>query len=250
MKTKYFEIVSNSNILRGMVHVPQTAHKQCPAVVIVHGYSSANKIGPQGLLVHIADALSALGYYVYRFDLSGMGESDGNIEQVKFADHVADVESVLRYVQAKHSNKPVNVIAHCMGCNCMLDIFGKKAQDFQRVVFMAPFFANDVTLKCLFSPDQLESIQTKGFTYRKGLYADYSFFSQNTEQTFVDRLRAAPQHIDVILAEKDQLSPLECSKSALAGMTNVDVFQLPNADHNFLETQQALVNLLCKIFTK
>ena len=250
MKTKYLEIVSNSNILRGMVHVPQNAQKHSPAVVIVHGYSSANKIGPQGLFVRIADALSALGYFVYRFDLSGMGESDGNIENVKFADHVADVESVLQYVQTKHSNSPVNVIAHCMGCNCVMDIAGRRAQLFERVVFLAPFFANDITLKRLFTADQLESITTNGYVYRKGLYADYSFFSQNTEQLFIDRLRTLSQHIDVILAERDQFSPTECSKSALEGMKHVDVFQLPNADHNFLEAQQALVNLLCKIFTK
>ena len=48
-KISYMEINSNGRCLRGMVHHSQTA-SSIP-IIIVHGYFSANKIGPQRLSI-------------------------------------------------------------------------------------------------------------------------------------------------------------------------------------------------------
>lgn len=88
-KTEYFEVESNKKTLRGMKHLSEK--NDAFAVLIIHGYFSSNKIGPHRLYVNIANQLSKRFCSCYRFDMSGMGESDGDISNIKFNNHVYDI---------------------------------------------------------------------------------------------------------------------------------------------------------------
>ena len=88
---EYYEHHRNDIVMRGIIH-----KGTCPVpIIMVHGYFSSNKIGPYRLYYQIAQALNQIGYTVVRIDLSGMGESDGNIENIQFSDHTSDLLSII-----------------------------------------------------------------------------------------------------------------------------------------------------------
>lgn len=146
-------IKTNDGIrLYGTLHKAKYSKK--PLVVIAHGYFSSNRVGPHRLYYQIANALEKEGYNVVRFDLRGIGESDGNIEDVKFLDHVSDLETIITIFRQRFNDTPVILIAHCIGCNLSLQIIGKHPTLFRKIIFISPYFSTQSTINAFFTQTQ------------------------------------------------------------------------------------------------
>ena len=245
---KYFEIKSRDNILRGMVHV-SNASEPIP-VIICHGYFSASKIGPQRLFVEMGEHLSKLGFDVYRFDLSGMGESDGSIDEITFNEHVDDLRNIIHYVKDLYPNKKICLIAHCLGCSYALVNVLEKDDIYREIVFLAPFYSNEKILKNFFVKEEsLKELENLSFTMRKGLYAHKSFFESNPQEAFMERINAVKVTIDVIIPTNDQFIPIEDNKKTFENAKFANVKYLSGADHNFTEHKAKLILKIGELLT-
>ena len=243
MKTAYVEVNSEGRILRGMKHV--SSIQSGFTFLIVHGYFSSNKIGPHRLYVNLADMLSEKYGDSYRFDLSGMGESDGDITQTRLETHVVDLVNILDYILSK-GTKNIIIISHCIGCNLVLEVLKLNKYKFREIVFLAPYFTNDEILKLFFKqPNQLEELYKKGYTFRNGLYSDRSFF---LEQSFFDNflmsINNSNSFINIVAAENDQFIPYRCNELLRTNARNINFIYIKNSDHNFLTTRKELENTL------
>src|SRR5271157_3997569 len=116
MSEHHFEIETAHGVIRGMMHKPGSGEDQ-GTVVLVHGYFSANRVGPSRLFVELARALCVTGFTVYRADVLGVVDSDGCFDEITFASEVRDVREV--FVHALRNDAPRQLIAvgHSMGAN-------------------------------------------------------------------------------------------------------------------------------------
>lgn len=76
----------NGQTLRGKLFYPEKLQAKNPAILFVHGWTSAKERSYQ-----YAEGLSELGYICFLFDLRGHGESDGNRNTLSSKDFLADV---------------------------------------------------------------------------------------------------------------------------------------------------------------
>jgi pimeloyl-ACP methyl ester carboxylesterase len=236
--------LSGQLCLYGTLHKADPARK--PLVVIAHGYFSSNRIGPHRLYYQIAETLRSKGYNVVRFDLRGVGESDGDIKDVKFYDHVGDLTMVINEFRQRFNDPPIILIAHCIGCNISLPIISGNLPLFRKAVFISPYFTTDSTLSAFFGTEEKEELTTRGFTYRKGVYADNSFFSgQNLFHEFVQSLKKIGNIVSVISAKKDQYISGEETLQFYDQLGQMPIL-IANADHNYLD-RQARADLIAKI---
>jgi pimeloyl-ACP methyl ester carboxylesterase len=83
--------------LAGVEDRPEVALGQYPAAVFVHGFSGDKDEG--GMFVSFAEALTAHGLLVYRFDLSGCGESQGRYADTTLTKLAEDVRAALDFVK-------------------------------------------------------------------------------------------------------------------------------------------------------
>ena len=245
---EYFQVESCGRTLRGCVSKGGASDNKTLPLIIVHGYFSANRNGPQRLFVELAECLSRMGYAVYRFDLSGMGESGGNIADIKFDDHVNDVKTMLQYVKSKHIGKKINILAHSLGCNLVLAALKQQSHVVDKIVFLAPFITNDQTLINVFGQDGKRELIEKSYTIRRGLYADVSYFKSSTETEFIGSVNSAAAKIYMLIANDDQFIPIDLTKAVVAEIKNADVCFVDNADHNFLELHSRVKNTIAEIF--
>ena len=236
------EINSNGRCLRGLAHYSQT--KTAIPVVIVHGYFSANKIGPQRLFVLMAQRLAQSGFDVYRFDLSGMGESDEDICNITYNDHVDDVFNIISAIREKYLNQKVCVIAHCIGSSITLSNIIKHPDWFREVIFLAPYYSTQEIMSNFFSEKSLEQLVAENFTYRKGLYAHSSFFTESNKDEFIENIKNVTTVINIVIPQKDQFIPLESNLKTFEEAKKVIVRLVDGADHNFLETRDEVINLV------
>ena len=248
MLTEYFEIKSEENILRGIRHI--STKNSDIAYVIVHGYFSSNKIGPHRLYVEIADFLATNYGDAYRFDLSGMGESDGKISNVKLKNHVSDLRNMIEFLKKRGYEKIIPV-SHCMGCNLTLEILKEHKEKFPEIIFLAPYFTNEEILKLFFKNDsQLADLYVKGYTYRNGLYTDRSFFLENSfYDNFIKSINECGYCINIIAAGSDQFIPFSSNELLRMNGNDIKFYYIPNADHNFLNSRKELMEKLDSILS-
>lgn len=219
--------------LYGTLHKANNAKK--PIVIISHGYFSSNRVGPHRLYYQIANELQNVGYNVIRFDLRGIGESDGSIEEVKYVDHVMDLETILFTFRQRFNDAPVILVAHCIGCNISLPIIEKYKECLEKVIFLSPYFTTSNTIDAFFDKKQQEELFSLGYTYRKGIYADATFFSGiNQFSEFVKVTKKYTELISVISAANDQF----ISRDDIANFydkINQPPVIIDKADHNYLD---------------
>ena len=82
--------------LFGMVHAPDSGKpRAAPIVLLSPGIKS--RVAPHRLYVKLARHFSSLGFVVLRFDFSGLGDSEGTVEESLVADFYGSVQTG-RYV--------------------------------------------------------------------------------------------------------------------------------------------------------
>lgn len=233
--------------LYGTLHKANTLKKSI--VVISHGYFSSNRLGPHRLYYQIADQLKNNGYNVIRFDLRGMGESDGSIENVKYSDHVSDLETILSVFRQRFNDASIILIAHCIGCNVSLPIIEKHPEYFDKVIFVSPYFTTQSTINAFFDNGQQAELYTMGYTYRKGIYADLSFFQGINEfLKFTDLTRKHNDLITVISAVEDQFISSSDIKNFYDSTEQTPIL-IEKADHNYLDrySRKELISKILEI---
>lgn len=236
-------INSKGMYLYGTIH--RTSHIPKGIVLLVHGHLSSNRIGPNRLYYEISNNLCSLGFDVYRFDLSGMGESDGNIESTSFEDHVNDVLTVIDNITQSMASIPLYLVAHCVGCNISLDAM-IKSQKIDKAIFISPFFSNKSSLSRMFSDKQLNEMQSSGSSWRKGLYTGRSFFLDAcAEEVFFEKIQIEKERVHVVYGSEEQYIAKEDCLRLYADIGQEKLF-IENGDHNFLihESRKRLMDFI------
>ena len=246
-RTKYFEVKSNGKTLRGLKH--ESEYNNSFAILIVHGYFSSNKIGPHRLYVNIANRLSEKFCPCYRFDMSGMGESDGEISNTTFNDHVFDIMNMVNYIK-NNGVKEIIIISHCIGCNLVIEAILRYKYVFREIIFLTPYFTNKEILRIFFpKDDQLIELFRSGYTHRNGLYVDSSFFLEQTDyNNFLNSVNSSNTFINIIAAKNDQFIPYKYNEELRVDSTSIN-FSYIDSDHNFLTKQAELIERIEEIIT-
>lgn len=229
MNMKCFTIVSGENTLVGMRHVGDGTKDV--AVLIVHGYLSANRIGPYRMYMQIANLLNERGYDVYRVDFAGCGESTDN-GPITLDGFYNNFKDTLKYV--KKDFDKVILIGHCLGANIV--VYHNSLEDsgyVKKCIGISPTPTTERNLLKIFTKEQLELAKTNHGFERKGLYVDETFLSGLSKFEVFEKALKKNDNLLIFIPENDgyvDVSELEsaCKKA------HVQTIILPHADHHIL----------------
>src|ERR1051326_9367466 len=118
----YFSIATANGVIRGVVHQPTAKGVDFAPILVIHGYFSANRVGPTRLYVQIARALCATGRMVFRADAIGVGESDGDFDEISFESELRDFRTVCEFIVRSFNAREIILVGHSMGANLALRI--------------------------------------------------------------------------------------------------------------------------------
>lgn len=131
-------------VLRGVLTVPAGRPSAMGVVVVVGG--PQYRVGSHRQFVCLARALAAVGHAVLRFDVRGMGDSEG--ETRSFEDLDADIEAAISaFLSAVPSLRHVALWGLCDGASAALLYIDRRAD--ARVAALAlanPWVRSEVTL--------------------------------------------------------------------------------------------------------
>jgi len=229
----YFEVISNGNTLRGLVHIGTL---ETP-IIIVHGFFSSNKIGPYRLYYQIAETLNRVGYSVYRVDLSAMGESDGDSDHIEFENHVQDLNNIINSVCRKSSTGKVHLLAHCVGCCTAIESAVACEDKVNSITLISPFIPARKNYEALIGSDNLEKLDAYGCFERKTIICQKSYIDAGSIIVDEEKISSIRRHGPfAFMSERDEFGSIT-ELDAWAQKFDVPFDVIANADHNFLDSR-------------
>lgn len=110
-------------MLKGDLFVPKNEKKKSPAILFVPGWKSQRKS-----YIEYAKMLTELGYICMTFDLSGHGESDGDINKISRKEFLNDL--IFAYDQLASQRgvdkDTIHIIASSFGCYLASILLSKR----------------------------------------------------------------------------------------------------------------------------
>lgn len=189
------------------------AQLDCPAdgeptayALFAHCFTCSKNLNAIG---HISRALTMAGFGVFRFDFTGLGESEGDFADTHFASNVSDLVSAARFLEENHE-APRILIGHSLGGAAAL----MAARHVQSAVAVATIAAPSSPghLQHLFV-DDLEEISRKGeadvrldgrvFTIRK------QFIDDLENHDAADAIRELDKALLILHAPLDRVVGIE-----------------------------------------
>lgn len=97
------------DLLAAKVDMPEEEHKAC--ALFAHCFTCSKNLKAVG---NIAKALNKKGVAVFRFDFTGLGDSEGNFEDTNFSSNVDDLIAASEYME-REMGAPSILIGHSLG---------------------------------------------------------------------------------------------------------------------------------------
>ncbi|MFH0713756.1 MAG: alpha/beta fold hydrolase [Candidatus Micrarchaeota archaeon] len=101
--------------LTGIETLPENLKGKAPAVILVHGFAAGKD--EYGMFTSLIKPLSELGIATYRFDFSGVGESEGDFRETTLTKLSGELEKILEFVKTQPNVdiKRIAIIAQSLG---------------------------------------------------------------------------------------------------------------------------------------
>lgn len=187
--------------------------------IIAPGYFGNSRLGPYGLYVRLARALSFMGIECVTIDYLGSGES--SLMNRTFELDVFSIDTIISKIPKQ---KMISVIGHSVGCSVVAEIC-RKYKSINGYA-LAPICILDELNKGFLSTHDFYILLKEGSIIRKGVYfpLEYIKSAEKSWKSNADTLKM------IIIAEQD---PYDINRSALNFIGKIPVSSICDADHNF-----------------
>lgn len=223
---------TNGEKLVGLVDWPDNQNTINPLAVLVHGFGS-NKT-EDGMFDDIALELTKAGIASYRFDFSGLGDSEGNYRETTLTKCMQELQSILDYVRIPDAidESRIAIVAMSFGTSVALTLQPKDVKTF---VFVGSIPHPSLTIRKLFEPYRLDE---DGFSYRKTeeeeIVIGSQFWKDLAQYDPLKNAGSIKRPVCIIHGSEDEKVSAEEAKElyeTLRGHKKLVI--IPGADHNF-----------------
>jgi alpha/beta superfamily hydrolase len=227
------EIKGRRGTLRGMVHEPLGAERG--TALILHGSFSSEKVGPARLYVQVARLLAEAGYVVGRFDCYGVGDSDGNLDEVTLASELDDYEVILDTLAP--GSGEICLFSHSGSAQLAVALANNRRRN-ASLIMLAPTVGPYLRLDRLFTAEQQQVLADGGSVVRKSIPVSAGFMRALQDEAVFQtaaglRFRMPPVRAAIFSSAADEYVTEE-GAFRLGSALGVEPMPIQGADHNFL----------------
>lgn len=227
---RLIKIKSHGDTLIGIHHVGNGSKDK--AVMIVHGYLSANRIGPYRMYFQIAEMLNYYGYDVFRIDFAGCGESSEN-QEITLDTFYNNFKDSVKYIKNK-TKKKIILIGHCLGANLGIYYNSLHDSNIDLCFGISPTPMTNNNRNRVFSPEQIKLAAKHQSFERKGLDVHPSFLAGfSTGEKMKEALKIKSQNVKLYIPEKDAYVDVNEFESLIKD-SNVFYKIIKYGDHHLL----------------
>ena len=223
--------------LAGLLEIPADSTQIRSYALFAHCFTCGKDIAAAS---RIARALTKFGIAVFRFDFTGLGNSDGDFGNTNFSSNVDDLLAAYQMLEQDFA-APQLLIGHSLGGAAVLSAANRMPQVKAVSTIGSPATADHLQHLFHYSMQELEangkaevSIGLRKFTIKKQLIDD---LRQHTETEHIAHLR---RPLMVFHSPIDKIVPVaEAAKIFIAAKHPKSYISLDDADHLLINARDA-----------
>ncbi|MFA6088305.1 MAG: alpha/beta hydrolase [Candidatus Woesearchaeota archaeon] len=234
--------------LIGFLGTPKDPLKGKKLVIMCHGYTGhKNNV----FFSMLSKLLNEQGYYTYRFDFAGNGESEGKFEESTITKEIEDIKSVGLYFTEKGYDL-LSILGHSKGGTDVL-MNQTKYHGAKSVVALAAKVYGAKGMDKKYSKEQMELLEKQGFFLfeKKGKIFKISKLNIDDRiKNYADIREKCEQILVPVLlvhGTNDITTPVDESKDLIKVLNMKSTLKtIEGADHNFTneEHQKIMFNTI------
>ena len=238
MEEQPYIIKGSLGNLRGIIHKPTISSKSNGIVILIHGYFTSTKLGPENLYVQLARIFASYGYEFWRFDSHGVGDSDGEFHESTYKSRIIDYRIITELALKQHDN--ILILGHSAGTSIAIYLSNTYPQNIKTLFLLAPTFGKFTYIDNLISKDIQKQLCEKGFAFRR---------TQKITNEFIDEIVSEKNYNEIIKCKakcvlfyglKDEYYNLQSINRVTQYMKNHTLIEISECGHNFLNNRIAL----------
>jgi pimeloyl-ACP methyl ester carboxylesterase len=183
MPANLIEFTNTKNeTLRGILTLPKSNSAKS-AVIMLHGFSRSGSTEPK--FKKLADELSTKNIASFRFDLPGLGLSDGQFTDSDIKSWSSDLESAIQIFIQTTNCKNISFVGHSVGCCILAEYLSNINPDrFAKIVLLSPALNQVDLLRYWFTQSQAKKSHSEtDITWQNYLdYFDPKVFQKDIER--------------------------------------------------------------------
>lgn len=235
--------------VNGLLTIPKGEAKKYPAIVFVHGYIPSTQYVTTEKYVEYVDALARSGFVVFKIDLRGHGDSDGEAGGGYYSsDYVIDTLNARAALESSDFVLPdkIGLWGHSMAGNVVMRAFAAQPIIPAVVIWAGAGYTYQDLLEYRISdqsyrPPTLTANRTRTREKLRQSYGDFSATSSFWKQVAVtDYLGDLKGAIEIHHAVDDAVVSVEYSRNLtkLLDKTSVThkLYEYPSGGHNITGT--------------
>ena len=189
----------------------------------------------------IAEALTAHGIAVLRFDFTGIGSSDGEFANTNFSSNVQDLLAAVQYLRENYA-APALLIGHSLGGAAVLAAAPQIAETVGVVTVGAPSSAAHVTHNFAANLDEINSKGTATVTLAGRRFTiTRQFLDDVASHDFLDGLGKMKKALLVCHAPRDEYVDIDNAGAIFTAARHPKSFiSLDTADHLLRKREDAI----------
>ncbi len=222
--------------LAGILSLPTT--KPLAYVLFAHCFTCGKDFTASS---RISRALLGLGYGVFRFDFTGLGDSEGDFSDTNFSTNVADILAASAYLQ-ENFQAPSLLVGHSLGGTACIKAASQLATCRAVVCISSP--ATALHIIDLWDDKDVLSLQAKGYGSLRLAGREFLFkkqFLDDLNQQTTHHIRNLNKPLLVMHSPKDEVVAInEAEKIYVKAQHPKSFVSLDNANHllsNSADTQ-------------
>ena len=243
MEKIYFQNSKNQKLC-GILEKP---NENKEIVILVHGHGSSKEGTTSS---EMSEELAKRGINVFRIDLNGCGESEGDISDQTVTSMADDIVSAIKFIEKK-GYKNIDLLGASGGALSSMVAF-LDCPLIHKLVLKSPVFDYAQQRTFREGEDAIKKWKENGLTILKKrngkeFRINYSVFEDYKKHIMYDKVKNITCPVLIIHGDADASVPIEQSKKAFPNFPNAKLIVLKGADHDLgLDGNRSLSN---KLFT-
>jgi len=212
-----------------LVGILNNRYKYSPVLVFVHGFTG-NK-DENGLFVQAEEYFSSRNFNTFRYDMAGIGESDGDYRETTLEKQAQDLQLIINTLRNMYVKNNLTILGFSLGATASTLIDSKSVDQY---VFWSPAFFTAKDMFPRYSTNEIiDEIHSKGYYEKDGIHIGMPIINDFREYNPELILKIINKPVLLIHGTEDPRIDYRSTIDAQKLFSNAKFIKIDGANHSY-----------------
>jgi pimeloyl-ACP methyl ester carboxylesterase len=219
-------VTSRNEALSGILN---QVSEHAPLLIFVHGFAGNKE--ENGLFLQAEDYFASKNFNTFRYDMAGIGQSEGNYDVTTLAQQAQDLEAIIHKLRKRYEKDNISLIGFSLGATVSTLINPKLINQY---IFWSPaiFTAKDMFPRYA-TAEVLDEINSKGYLDKGGIKIGKPIIQDFKDYNPLNHLKNIVAPVLLVHGTADPRIDYNSTVEAQKLFSDANLIKIEGANHSY-----------------